>query len=629
MGIHEPAEGKTDSTPFRVPCVDDVQPDVESQGDGYDEQVQSQQPLDSGYEAQAQSFSLEGEGQATAGTQSALVPMETLPDGQPVLSEKRVTKAVKWYTKSDVWDARWLPGIARALGVGTDIDEAFVQAVAGFQLYMEQGDLEKVDGKLGGGTRGWIAEYYPQADPDMIPGTRAAGEVEAGGLLDNMAVSEAQRTNAEKGIDFNWMYALQDALELPDAEQTGAINRATIQAIALFQRDHLAGGADDDAAVTGVLDDTTVGALRSSFEEAHPGLQEPMRTQIEIKSGIGSVSDKDGKDRSRSAGNPEKGAKDLAKNEYYHHRAVQEVLGEDWTWARYTNQYSQRKFLGRTIIGHPQFLERVQLAESYLGSLDTYKGMDTNEIGDALGVTQVSHIRYPKKDTQYTGFHFWGFALDINAGKNPYFMSKVGAHQKDKAERAAHNEVYKNVVDAVARGTALMGQGVRLGDRSIEHTAKTRTTREIYQLLNETSEALSAYANIADDRAAIEARLSDPKLPADVRKLGVDFWVEQIPKDVVLLEEHELVLDREVELDNDGDGVADEAQTTYQGFTDMKEELVVSLRDVAGFHWGACDFGGTADGDVMHFDARSIKLAKSLNKAANNFKDAPKNAEKD
>ncbi len=40
------------------------------------------------------------------------------------------------------------------------------------------------------------------------------------------------------------------------------------------------------------------------------------------------------------------------------------------------------------------------------------------------------------------------------------------------------------------------------------------------------------------------------------------------------------------------------------GFLDLDRDLVIALRDVAGLAWGASDFGGSANGDFMHFDCR-------------------------
>jgi hypothetical protein len=55
-----------------------------------------------------------------------------------------------------------------------------------------------------------------------------------------------------------------------------------------------------------------------------------------------------------------------------------------------------------------------------------------------------------------------------------------------------------------------------------------------------------------------------------------------------------------------------ERSTTNTGFMDLPEQLVVALRDVAGLPWGAVDFGGRQNGDMMHFDCRTVPEAASI-----------------
>lgn len=251
------------------------------------------------------------------------------------------------------------------------------------------------------------------------------------------------------------------------------------------------------------------------------------------------------------------------------------------TYAAYTASLKAMDFLGRQVVGHPEFLARLQNAIKYLRG--KFPGKSEREIGEQMGVAETSHFRAssadPKGDEMYHGL---GFALDVNPPQNNWLFSHG-------ARGIKLGDTMKHVGD-------LFGQAVVRGAADMSKAAKAGTTEEAFAALDASNEALKRYRTFKTDRAALDAHLASDKAPAAAKSKGAARWMKTITDD-------EKWLEKNLQPNPADSGPA--------GFMDFKKELIIALRDAGGLRWGGADLGRD-NGDLMHFDGGTMSTAQRL-----------------
>ena len=257
------------------------------------------------------------------------------------------------------------------------------------------------------------------------------------------------------------------------------------------------------------------------------------------------------------------------------------LLGVAPSYPAYVSSLKAFDFLGHRVVGHPEFLGRLQNAVKYLKT--KFPGKSEREIGEQMGIRETSDFRTSSHavDNMYHGL---GFALDVNPPQNNWLFS--------------HGTRGVKLGDAMKHVGDLFGQAVIRGAAGMSKAAKNGTTEDAFAALDASNEALKRYRTFKNDPAALEAHLASQNAPAAAKSKGARRWMKTIADDEKWFEKH-------LKPNPEQEGPA--------GFMDFKKELIIALRDAAGLRWGGTDLGQD-NGDLMHFDGGTMSTAQKLRK---------------
>lgn len=378
------------------------------------------------------------------------------------------------------------------------------------------------------------AENAPPASPEGPP------------PLSPRQVLDAWDINRKEGLSVEWISALQGELGVP---VTGTSTKELVLAVARAQ---VAAG---NKRHLGELKAPTRSFLVGLFPKLADVAQRPVAANL-----------REGGKRG-DGGAPEDEAVRL--------------LGVAPSYPSYVASLKAMDFLGKKVVGHPEFLARLQNAVRYLKG--RFPGKNEREIGEQMGIAETSDFRTssPTTDNMYHGL---GFALDVNPPQNNWLFSHGGRGVK-------LGDTMKHVGD-------LFGQAVIRGAADMSKAAKAGTTEEAFAALDASNDALKRYRTFKTDPAALEAHLASEKAPPAAKSKGAKRWLKTI-------EDDEKFLAKNLTPNPAQDGPA--------GFMDFKKELIIALRDAAGLRWGGADLGGD-NGDLMHFDGGTMSTAQKLRK---------------
>jgi|GEM_PF-1929439 len=317
----------------------------------------------------------------------------------------------------------------------------------------------------------------------------------------------------------------------------------------------------------------------------------------------------------------------LAKGEYQSARkrhgatptpAEDEALSRFGGYAGYIAGLGTMTFLGRPVVGHPAFLDRLRLAEHFLQRrFPQHQG--SAALGQHLGISTVVGFRQTVKRDQM--MHGLGFAIDLNPPNNPWIAGDTGKKDirgrdgeqlaSDARGGQAGGLVNANdiTVEISRRACAFMGAGEPVDVDTLKGLGELPTT-QIFATLQASNLALRRYRELADVSDE-ELRMAAEQAVArgdDAAAMGdVSFWMRQIRLDDKLVRAPARRRDQQSRRTN-----WDSPESTNKGFMDLEGVVVQAMRDVAGLRWGAVD-QSDASGDVMHFDAYTRdQLASSL-----------------
>lgn len=209
---------------------------------------------------------------------------------------------------------------------------------------------------------------------------------------------------------------------------------------------------------------------------------------------------------------------------------------------------------------HLLLLRKLQQAESWLLSQPQYKGLQPAALGKALGFTSETSFSGARLSKNKQAMHGFGLAIDINSWGNPWIGAGWIKHDKELLkERTRFIEALKK-----ASGTLLPGNTIFAYLHSIAENAGN-DTQAAYDILQKRNNEFISY---------LKGHLEELK-----------YW------------------QKSATFGN---------RNPLHGFLNLHSDLVYALRQVAGLAWGAIDFGPRANGDIMHFDLRTIGIGKII-----------------
>ncbi len=252
-----------------------------------------------------------------------------------------------------------------------------------------------------------------------------------------------------------------------------------------------------------------------------------------------------------------------------------------------STQLKTGTFLGKTVVAHPDFHDRLANAAAYLRSKHP-AGTTDEQIAEALGIRKVVSFRPTTADFDQM-YHGIGFAIDLNPEQNNWHIGR------------GDNTWQLNRI--LGRVNQLFGATEVRSALGMAANSKKLATEGAYEAIAKANTQLRRYRELANDRGQLEAYLASASCPENVRKLGVAHWAR-------VLAEDEKVMAR-TSAKQGGLMGPDGKPDHSSGFMDLKLLAVQAMRDAAGLRWGGTDLGGDS-GDLMHFDGGFMNSAVTL-----------------
>ena len=239
--------------------------------------------------------------------------------------------------------------------------------------------------------------------------------------------------------------------------------------------------------------------------------------------------------------------------------------------------------LGKTLgQGHPHLARKVQAADAYLRN--KYSGKNDAAIRGDLGWDGSGQGAYYELGLHY---HSMGLAIDIEPSQNPYiFRGKNG--ETDTAD-----DWYESLIKIA---TNVYG-GEQMSAKTLGDWSKELSTEELYAKIDGTNGAISKYLELtkADTETFVQTLMASKH----------HTYSET--------EARAIAGRRKGHWDKFHD--SERRQNKAKSMTNLHEDMVIALRDVAGLAWGAGEFTaseGGVNGDFMHFDCRNDSVGSGM-----------------
>ena len=261
------------------------------------------------------------------------------------------------------------------------------------------------------------------------------------------------------------------------------------------------------------------------------------------------------------------------------------------SWAKWNKDWKTTKLLGMPVNGHPILLARVQAADAWLRR--KHAGKSDEKIREDIGWDGKITGPY---DTDPSGgkshLHTMGLALDIEPGDNPWIFrgksDRRSAVDKQAKGKKLESDDWYELFFAIC---AKMYAGAPMTASSLHTMGQERSTEELYASIAGTNEAVKKYLALA--------KQSDAEIQVEL-----------------LLHGHAAAgIDKEVAAVKARAGIfhnPDREQADDDQIMDMSKDMVTALRDAGGLAWGAADISGNENGDFMHFDCRNDGVGRKV-----------------
>ena len=326
---------------------------------------------------------------------------------------------------------------------------------------------------------------------------------------------------------------------------------------------------------------------------------------------------------------------------------VAHTLGYASYEAYHNSLHPSTTFLGQKLDGgnssaraHPAVTGRLAIAEKWLRQRHpTIK--DDKDLREKVGWFNGGNAAYGDRAEQIgenadkgvnfavgVHMHSYGLAIDIDPGHNPYVL---GDPQYWNANMEMH----------LRRAAQLFG-GEAITSKKLEAWSRTLSSEELFAKVEKVSDSLHQYLDLPNT-VQLDPELTeptkDPKQKAAQHKAADDVKEKALAKVFAAKgysPEQALRAGKDL-LDFATEGREKQAELgavwkrvgrqDSDKLTTHSQDLVVALRDVAGFAWGGTEMSTTENGDFMHFDLRNTQygetvLTASQNKASKDLTDA-------
>jgi hypothetical protein len=362
-------------------------------------------------------------------------------------------------------------------------------------------------------------------------------------------------------LDPVWLEAAQHALGVHDA--TGGMNTETLRAM----REHAHQPKLD---ATGIMNETFLTAIA-------PGA--PFHEGVET-----------GENKNKQTADPtattpkDRTAQALGFADF---QAYYDTWGED-------NVVFVGQDLGAP--AHPYLRARLRVAEAYLRNrVKSPNGQPLDDAGirKAIGWNGQGNASYshkPGTDVHLTHPHAVGLAIDIDPGQNPYFFD----------HSVANADFWVGLFERLFQYATKLYGGEALTAKTMDTWSKETSTEELFPRIKASSQSFAKLLELS-----VRAH-GDESPTGEIARSFVRVGYEG---DALKTATHEVA-------------VADHHFHQQQGRKDAKQatnltqELVIALRDVAGLAWGGTEMSTIENGDFMHFDCRLTDFGQSVAVAA-------------
>jgi hypothetical protein len=263
------------------------------------------------------------------------------------------------------------------------------------------------------------------------------------------------------------------------------------------------------------------------------------------------------------------------------------------SFAEYRSGWTVIKFLGRTLgppngggsgRGHPYLAARVHAAEAFLRQ--RHPGVDDEGVIRAIGWNGKGNAAYGDEiGTQQSHQHTMGLAIDIDPAHNPYIFNET-------ATGLPHDQAMWWIAkfEAMFKAATRIFGGEPIKPDTLMAWSKTSSSEELIQRVQATSNAFAKYVELSKKpKEEILATLAHAGYGADEANA-------ELPN-----------VQKAEELFHKGGG-----RQYAKTITNIQEELLVALRDVAGLSWGGTEMSMRENGDFMHFDCRDTDFGRAV-----------------
>lgn len=241
-------------------------------------------------------------------------------------------------------------------------------------------------------------------------------------------------------------------------------------------------------------------------------------------------------------------------------------------------------FLGHSLRtpAHQYLRARLRVAETYLRNrvkLPAGEKLDDPGIMKAIGWSGAGNASYAHEPMDpFTHQHAMGLAIDIDPRQNPYFFD----HSIPNAD------FWVGLFEHLFRHATKLFGGEPLTAATLAQWSRESSTEELFQRVSTTSQSFAQLI-------ALSARAhGDETANGEISRKLVQAGYEGEPLQTAV---HEVAV-ADHHFHQQG-GRAD-----AKAATNLTQEMVIALRDVAGLAWGGTEMSTIENADFMHFDCR-------------------------
>jgi len=263
------------------------------------------------------------------------------------------------------------------------------------------------------------------------------------------------------------------------------------------------------------------------------------------------------------------------------------------SFADYKGDWVAIRFLGRNLgppngggsgRGHPYLAARVQAAEAFLRQ--RHPGLDDEGVIRAIGWNGKGNAAYADEPATETSHqHTMGLAIDIDPAHNPYIFNET-------ATGLPHDQAmwWIETFEEMFRVATKLYGGEPIRPDTLMAWSKESSSEELIARVQATSNAFRQYLELS----------KRPKDEILAKLVAAGYTRDEAKAELPEVQKAE------------GRFHLGGGRQYAATITNIQEELLVALRDVAGLSWGGTEMSMRENGDFMHFDCRNTTFGYAV-----------------